>query len=244
MRFNTPILFTYRAMQKRLSNESGASIDEHDGISLSVWVSFVEIYNETIYDLLLKPPTRGQPRQRLRLGALNGVTYIKNLSSIHVSSGIEAYEILQYGIHNLNYAATNINKHSSRSHSIFMIKLVEKSDNDGGAYIRSFNFCDLAGSERSKKTMNVGDRLKESNNINNSLLVLGRCIQAVRDLQTKNDNKMVPFRESKLTQIFQRALSGLEVCQFPFFFEYVNLAEASNSQVSQISRFSVCTEMF
>lgn len=73
-----------------------------------------------------------------------------------------------------------------------------------------FNFCDLAGSERLKKTMNVGDRLKESNNINTSLLVLGRCISAIRESQRQGDRRLVPFRESKLTLFFKRALSGHE----------------------------------
>ncbi|KAJ8943927.1 hypothetical protein NQ314_009591 [Rhamnusium bicolor] len=138
----------------------------------NIWVSFAEIYNESIYDLLKAPPPRGKQRPKLRLGNSKGCCYIKDLTSVHVTSGIEAYQILQYGLHNLNYAVTSINSHSSRSHCIFTIKLVQFSEVEDGIYISTFNFCDLAGSERVKKTLNVGDRLKESNNINTSLLVL------------------------------------------------------------------------
>jgi len=75
-----------------------------------------------------------------------------------------------------------------------------------------FSFCDLAGSERLKKTLNIGDRLKEAQNINTSLLVLGRCLKSIHEGQltrTKTDT-VGPFRESKLTRLFQRALSGKE----------------------------------
>nr|CAI5854477.1 unnamed protein product [Callosobruchus analis] len=81
---------------------------------------------------------------------------------------------------------------------------------NSGFCISTINFCDLAGSERLKKTGNVGDRLKESNNINNSLLVLGRCIENIRAGQKMNKNKPIPFRESKLTRLFQKALMGSE----------------------------------
>lgn len=79
-------------------------------------------------------------------------------------------------------------------------------------YIYSFAFCDLAGSERLKKTLNEGERLKEAQNINTSLLVLGRCLKSVYETQgTKHKTNLVgPFRESKLTRLFQRPLSGNE----------------------------------
>ena len=76
-----------------------------------------------------------------------------------------------------------------------------------------FSFCDLAGSERLKKTLNVGERLKEAQNINTSLLVLGRCLKTIYDSQSSIKHKsetVGPFRESKLTMLFQRALSGKE----------------------------------
>lgn len=99
----------------------------------------------------------------------------RDLSFVYVVSGIEAFQILQYGLHNLRYAATGLNAHSSRSHGIFSIKLVQYARTAKTTQVSYFNFCDLAGSERLKKTLNVGDRLKESNSINKSLHVLGEC---------------------------------------------------------------------
>nr|XP_023022053.1 kinesin-like protein subito [Leptinotarsa decemlineata] len=200
---------TYKQMQERLSTEPAAKIDDLSNVVINIWVSFAEIYNESIYDLLISVP-KGKQRPRLALGQSKSRTYIKNLSSINVCNGMEAYQVLQFGLHNLKYAATAINSHSSRSHCIFTITLVQMSKMCNEVCISSFNFCDLAGSERSKKTMNIGDRLKESNNINTSLLVLGRCIENVRSLQQIKDKRLVPFRESKLTQLFQRALMGFE----------------------------------
>lgn len=201
------LLLFCREMQKRLSVESVAIVDVAENASLGVFVSFAEIYNEYIYDLLTPQTIK---REKLQLGNNNGVAYIKNLTMVPVSNGLQAFQILQFGLRNLNFASTGINDHSSRSHSIFTIKLVQASTSEEGYSVNYFNFCDLAGSERVKKTLNVGDRLKESNNINTSLLVLGRCIKAVRDSQKHKDNRLIPFRESKLTQLFKRALSGSE----------------------------------
>lgn len=97
----------------------------------------------------------------------------RDLTSIHVIDGVEAFQILQYGLHNLNYASTGLNSHSSRSHGIFTIKLLQYSKTAKATQISCFNFCDLAVSERLKETLNVGDRLRESNSINKSLHVLG-----------------------------------------------------------------------
>ncbi|KAK4880200.1 hypothetical protein RN001_008346 [Aquatica leii] len=203
---------TYKAMQERLSNELVGLIDQALGpdVMLNVWVSFAEIYNENIYDLLKPHPCKGQSRQKLCLGNVNGDTYIKGLTSISVSSGLEAYLILQYGLHNTKYAATSVNSQSSRSHCVFTLKIAQASTTNKEEFVSVFNFCDLAGSERIKKTQNVGDRLKESNSINTSLLVLGRCIKLIRDNQKLKTSKVIPFRESKLTQLLQKALLGYE----------------------------------
>ncbi|XP_045462750.1 kinesin-like protein KIF11-A [Harmonia axyridis] len=200
---------TYCAMQSCMSNERFiVSLGEDfSGMSVGVWVSFAEIYNEHVYDLLR---TKKLKKEKLKMGSANGETYLKNLTLVHVTSGMEAYQVLQYGLHHLNYAKTNINNHSSRSHSVFTIWLTQAGDDPLKGFVSHFNFCDLAGAERSKKTLNVGDRLKESNNINTSLLVLARCISAVRKAQYSSNNNIIPFRESKLTQLFQKALSGLE----------------------------------
>ncbi|XP_056635614.1 kinesin-like protein subito [Diorhabda sublineata] len=202
---------TYTQMQNRLSTEPIAEVSVDTDVSVSAWISFAEIYNEIVYDLLSIPNSKNKIRQRLALGkSKDERTYIKKLTYLHVTEGLEAYQILQYGLYNLNYASTAVNSHSSRSHCIFTIRLVQSSKSSSDVYISDFNFCDLAGAERLKKTMNFGDRLKESNNINTSLLVLGRCMDSIKKCQQAKDKRLIPFRESKLTQIFQKALMGYE----------------------------------
>ncbi|KAK5647489.1 hypothetical protein RI129_002381 [Pyrocoelia pectoralis] len=204
-------LKTYSIMQQHLEDNPVAIIDDDiSDIHLSVWISFAEIYNEYVYDLLSTEPKPAHQRKKLRLVYFNNNAYIKDLQHINVTSASEAYYLLQYGLQNLNYAATSVNDHSSRSHSIFTIKLAQASNTKDGVSVSAFNFCDLAGSERLKNTNNVGDRLKESNNINASLLVLGRCIHAIRDSQKCKNSNLIPFRDSKLTQLFQNALLGNE----------------------------------
>ncbi|KAK5647659.1 hypothetical protein RI129_002551 [Pyrocoelia pectoralis] len=204
-------LKTYSIMQQHLEDNPVAIIDDDiSDIHLSVWISFAEIYNEYVYDLLSTEPKPAHQRKKLRLVYLNNNAYIKDLQHINVTSASEAYYLLRYGLQNLNYAATSVHDHSSRSHSIFTIKLAQASNTKDGVSVSAFNFCDLAGSERLKNTNNVGDRLKESNNINASLLVLGRCIHAIRDSQKCKNSNLIPFRDSKLTQLFQNALLGNE----------------------------------
>ncbi|XP_066585225.1 kinesin-like protein KIF20B isoform X2 [Prorops nasuta] len=199
-------------MQKLLQAESPSNAFENMDSYHSVWVSFAEIYNETIYDLL----SNECPKKRRPLKVATdsrGRTYIKDLKSISVNSGVEAYQVLMAGQYNLKVAATALNARSSRSHCIFTIKLLKykSEDNPAAVDISTFAFCDLAGSERLKKTLNIGDRLKEAQNINTSLLVLGRCLKSIYDGQAQKQNEHTgPFRESKLTRLFQWALCGKE----------------------------------
>ena len=179
----------------------------------SVWVSFAEIYNEIVYDLLSNECQKKRTPLKLAMDT-HGRTFIKGLKTVCVNSGSEAYQVLMAGQYNLKVAATALNARSSRSHCIFTIKLLKyyvENDTDS-VEVSTFAFCDLAGSERLKKTLNIGDRLKEAQNINTSLLVLGRCLKTIHDVQlSKQKIELVgPFRESKLTRLFQKALSGKE----------------------------------
>ncbi|KAF5302916.1 hypothetical protein FQA39_LY02096 [Lamprigera yunnana] len=185
-------LKVYSCMQEKLCDKPIPFIDEEiSHIHLSLSVSFAEIYNKYIYDLLAPAPKRGQTRNKLRLVYNKNNAYIKDLRFINVTTTKEAYCILQYGLQNLNYAETSKNDHSSRPHPFFTIRL---------GWLR-----------KTKKPHNFGDKLKEYYNINTSLLVLGRCIAAVRNCQQQSNlNQGIPFRESKFTQLFQNALSGNE----------------------------------
>ncbi|XDV17271.1 hypothetical protein PO909_023167, partial [Leuciscus waleckii] len=199
-----------------------------------VWVAFYEIYNEHVYDLLQPGPasrTRRRPALRVCEDS-TGSSYIRDLRWVNVQNAEEASKVLRVGNKNRSAAATKMNQSSSRSHSIFTIKLIRLDGADVQG-LSDLSLCDLAGSERCNKTKTFGERLKEAGNINNSLLILGKCITALRNqsyrywrsptrrrtagllasvLTTASDPRRiksyVPFRESKLTRLFQGMFCG------------------------------------
>uniref|UniRef100_S4RA02 Kinesin family member 20A n=1 Tax=Petromyzon marinus TaxID=7757 RepID=S4RA02_PETMA len=180
----------------------------------SVWVAFYEIYNELIYDLLdFTPATRLAQRHILHMAEdQHKGPFIKDIKWVQVHNVIEVLTLLNAGRKNQSFASTKLNLNSSRSHSIFTIRLIrlEKGAKPEVTAINEFSICDLAGSERSSRTHNVADRLQEACNINTSLLALGKCITALRFNQQANrlNSRVVPFRESKLTRLFQVYLLG------------------------------------
>ncbi|XP_067350658.1 kinesin-like protein KIF20A isoform X1 [Channa argus] len=195
-----------------LSHSGGEDLEE--GMQFSIWVSFYEIYNEFLYDLLDAVPSL-QPRKRatLRLSEdKQGNPYVKDLTWIQVRTAEEAWKILRAGRRNQSFASTHLNQYSSRSHSIFSIRVLHvppQADSEQAMHISELTVCDLAGSERSKEQCN-GERMKEANNINTSLLTLGRCIAALRHNQNNKSRppQVVPFRESKLTRVLQGFFCG------------------------------------
>ncbi|XP_036869248.2 kinesin-like protein KIF20B isoform X1 [Manis javanica] len=181
-------------------------------IKFSVWVSFFEIYNECIYDLFVPVSSKFQKRKMLRLSQdVKGYSFIKDLQWIHVSDSKEAYRLLKLGIKHQSVAFTKLNNASSRSHSIFTIRILQiEEDSEMPRVIRvsELSLCDLAGSERSMKTQNEGERLRETGNINTSLLTLGKCINVLKNSEKSKFQQHVPFRESKLTHYFQSFFNG------------------------------------
>ncbi|XP_057592600.1 kinesin-like protein KIF20B isoform X3 [Hippopotamus amphibius kiboko] len=164
-----------------------ASLNVDNKIKFSVWVSFFEIYNECIYDLFVPVSSKFQKRKILRLSQdVKGYSFIKDLQWIQVSDSKEAYRLLKLGIKHQSVAFTKLNNASSRRLSL----------------------CDLAGSERTMKTQNEGERLRETGNINASLLTLGKCISVLKNSEKSKFQQHVPFRESKLTHYFQSFFSG------------------------------------
>ncbi|XP_072292458.1 uncharacterized protein kif20ba [Eucyclogobius newberryi] len=199
--------------------EFGSTVTSDDKISLdlgehtkfSVWVSFCEIYNENIHDLLEALPSSSQRRMVLRLSQdVKGHSFVKDLRWVHVDTAEEAYRVLKLGKKNQSFSSTKLNQLSSRSHSIFSIRIlrIEKVGTPRVSAISELCLCDLAGSERCAKTQNKGERLKEAGNINSSLLILGKCISALRHNQQAKLLQHVPFRESKLTHYLQSFLCG------------------------------------
>ncbi|XP_033632959.1 kinesin-like protein KIF20B isoform X3 [Asterias rubens] len=198
----------------RIPDDTSIDVEAQGPVKFAIWVSFAEIYNEYIYDLLEAiPKGKKVRRQPLKLSEdKNGQIFIKGLKEIYCRSADEAYKILKIGQQNLSIAATKLNQCSSRSHCIFSIKIlrVVDCDNPHVARVSKLSFCDLAGSERYTRTQNTGDRLKEAGNINTSLLTLGKCIHTLRYNQNhpKTHPKIIPFRESKLTRLFQSFFMG------------------------------------
>ncbi|NXM71796.1 KI20B protein, partial [Serilophus lunatus] len=179
-------------------------------IKFSVWVSFFEIYNECFYDLLI-PLSNDKKRKTLRLAQdIKGCSFVKDLQWVQILDSKEAFRLLKLGLKHQSIASTKLNNCSSRSHSIFTVKILKVEDLGTPRVIRvnELSFCDLAGSERYTKTRNEGDRLKESGNINTSLLTLGKCINALKNCQQSKLQQHIPFRESKLTHFLQGFFSG------------------------------------
>ncbi|CAM9411848.1 unnamed protein product, partial [Chrysoparadoxa australica] len=164
----------------------------------SVTMSFLEIYNENIFDLLPEDPT--DVREPLKLQDRGGKIEIRNLARHGIASKEDAMQLVIQGGRNRKVASTKLNEDSSRSHSICTIEV------DNGAVLW---IVDLAGSERSKRTGAAGGhRQKEANSINLSLATLWRCLQKMRSNQTDRFKSMPPFRESRLTHLFMNHLAG------------------------------------
>ncbi|KAL0983730.1 hypothetical protein UPYG_G00131980 [Umbra pygmaea] len=191
--------------------EDSISLDVEEHTRFSVWVSFCEIYNENIHDLLEPIPNGALKRTTLRLAQdIKGNSFIKDLKWVQVNHAEEAYRVMKLGKKNQSFASTKLNLLSSRSHSIFSIRIlrIEDSRIPRVNCISELLLCDLAGSERCAKTQNKGERLKEAGNINTSLMTLGKCINALRQSQQSKLPQHIPFRESKLTHHLQGFFSG------------------------------------
>ncbi|XP_055015500.1 kinesin-like protein KIF3A isoform X1 [Boleophthalmus pectinirostris] len=168
-----------------------------------VRVSYLEIYNEEVRDLLGKDQTqRLEVKERPDVGV-----YIKDLPGYVVNNADGMDRIMTVGHKNRSVGATNMNEHSSRSHAIFTIT-IECSEKgvDGDQHVRmgKLHLVDLAGSERQGKTGATGQRLKEATKINLSLSTLGNVISALVDGKSTH----VPYRNSKLTRLLQDSLGG------------------------------------
>jgi kinesin family protein 18/19 len=173
----------------------------HD-TDFSLTVSYLEIYNETIRDLL--HPESGP----LALREINGVAAPAGLSTKEPSSANDVVEWIMLGNSNRTVNATEANATSSRSHAVLSVTVSQKpragglTENHSSA---SLSIIDLAGSERASVTKNKGDRLIEGANINRSLLALGNCINALCDPRKRGH---VPYRDSKLTRLLKQSLGG------------------------------------
>lgn len=203
----------YQRLHHGIAGDHAFVKKEEDDVSVMIWVSFAEIYNELVYDLLTVPPKQtnmAEPRRKnLKIVGNKGQVFIKGLTSVYVKSGEDAIKLLRLGQQRITYASTSVNANSSRSHCVFTVDVL-KYHRSGMSTHSSYKFCDLAGSERVDKTGTVGSRLREAQNINTSLMVLGRCLDAASTTKKKSNADVIPYRDSKLTMLLQAALLGKE----------------------------------
>ncbi|XP_058834177.1 chromosome-associated kinesin KIF4-like [Topomyia yanbarensis] len=182
-------------------------IEETD-VDVSISCSFMELYQETLYDLLSKKGSREERVVDIRES--NNQIVIPGLTEVPISSANDTFEALMLGSQERAVASTAMNAVSSRSHAIFTINLTNRSKGEKPTVTNSkFHLVDLAGSERPKKTQATGERFKEGVKINQGLLVLGNVISALGS--SGGPLGHVPYRESKLTRLLQDSLGGNSV---------------------------------
>lgn len=186
--------------------------------SSRVTVSYLEIYNEELSDLLLDPEVKEVERPKLRIveDKSRGV-FCMGLSELEVVSAEEVVELLQLAEERRRMEETRMNKKSSRSHCLFTVTVTAREilPGDGGMVNERtgrLHLVDLAGSESAKTGGSDSERGRERKSINQSLLALGRVITALQAVASSKDTSdltgRVPYRESKLTRILQEALGG------------------------------------
>ncbi|XP_041051812.1 kinesin family member 4 isoform X2 [Carcharodon carcharias] len=188
----------------RVINMLFRMIEENSDNEFTLKVSYLEIYNEEILDLL--HPSREKSQIHIREDPKEGIKIV-GLIETKVLTAMDMVNCLEQGNSTRTVAATAMNSQSSRSHAIFTVTVEQRKKNDKNSYFRSkLHLVDLAGSERQKKTKAEGDRLKEGININRGLLCLGNVISALGD--ENNRKGFVPYRDSKLTRLLQDSLGG------------------------------------
>lgn len=182
--------------------------DKH--LTCTVEVSYLEIYNERVRDLL-NPSTKGN--LRVREHPSTG-PYVEDLAKLAVRSFPEIENLMDEGNKARTVAATNMNETSSRSHAVFTLTLTQKKHDEETKLnmerVAKISLVDLAGSERATSTGATGARLKEGAEINRSLSTLGRVIAALADQSSGKKGKasLVPYRDSVLTWLLKDSLGG------------------------------------
>ena len=174
-------------------------IHSQEGSEFMIKVSMIEIYQEKIRDLL----DLTRVNLPIREDSIKGI-YVDGCSERYVGCPTDVYSALETGSNNRAQAATNMNEHSSRSHSIFILTINQNNKKEGFSKVGKLYLVDLAGSEKISKTGATGHTLEEAKIINKSLTTLGRVINNLTDGKSQH----IPYRESKLTRVLQESLGG------------------------------------
>ena len=197
----------------------------------TVELSYLEVYNEEIRDLLSSNNSNSQQQQQLRIREhLNGETYVRGLESRPVASPADVGKLMQQASQRRVTASTQMNAVSSRSHAICVLRIQGTLCETNAKFQAKLTLVDLAGSERIKKTGAQGDRAQEGISINKGLFVLGQVVSALSEQRPKMKRKP-PYRDSKLTRLLQDSLGGnsrtiMIACVSPADF---NLEESINT---------------
>ncbi|KAJ5773789.1 hypothetical protein N7457_008685 [Penicillium paradoxum] len=178
---------------------------EEKGWRYSMAGNFVEVYNENLNDLLGNPDELDKKKHEIRHDMQRGKTIITDITTVNLDSPQMVESILKNADANRSVAATKANERSSRSHSVFILKLTGQNHITGERSEGTLNLVDLAGSERLSHSGATGERLKETQNINRSLSSLGDVIAA---LGQGKEGGHIPYRNSKLTYLLQFSLGG------------------------------------
>lgn len=157
--------------------------------------SFVEVYNENLNDLLGRAEDFDKKKHEIRHDMQRCKTHVSDLTTVLLDSPAKVECILRQASANRSVAATKANERSSRSHSVFILRMTGENDITGERSEGTLNLVDLAGSERLSQSGSTGDRLKETQNINRSLSCLGDVIGA---LGQGKEGGHVPYRNSKV----------------------------------------------
>ncbi|CAG2054473.1 unnamed protein product [Timema podura] len=170
-----------------------------ENLEFHIKVSYFEIYMDKIRDLLDVSKVNLSVHEDK-----NRVPFVKGATERFVSSPEEVFEVIEEGKANRHIAVTNMNEHSSRSHSVFLINVKQENLEIQKKLSGKLYLVDLAGSEKVSKTGAEGTVLDEAKNINKSLSALGNVISALAD----GNKTHIPYRDSKLTRILQESLGG------------------------------------
>ncbi|XP_011296256.1 kinesin-like protein KIF23 [Musca domestica] len=187
----------------------------------AVFITYVEVYNNSVYDLLEDGGIQKSLQSKIIREDANHNMYVHGVTEVEIKSVEEAIEYFQIGQKRKRMGHTVLNAESSRSHSVFNIRLVQAPTDCQGENVvqdkrtitvSQLSLVDLAGSERSSRTKNTGMRLREAGNINNSLMTLRTCLEYLRENQLSAGgnvpSKKVPYRDAKITHLFKNYFDG------------------------------------
>ncbi|KAG0357794.1 kinesin-like protein Klp5 [Podila minutissima] len=196
------IFLTMQELYERMQEQA-------DEKTIEISLSYLEVYNETIRDLLI-PTSQDGPKPatlHLREDSSKKIS-IAGLSEHHPKDMDALMDLVFMGNANRTMSPTEANATSSRSHAVLQINICQRlktADVSEDFTVATLSLIDLAGSERASATKNRGSRLIEGANINKSLLALGNCINALCDNKPKAH---IPYRDSKLTRLLKFSLGG------------------------------------